>query len=316
VSSITAIQLAKIHCVLGMVPFQVFMTIRLKNILCLTDFSKASESALQFAALVGRSYRAKIHALHVSAPGDYGQAVPGSIALPEWEEKAEEKARRLASLTGDLAYEPIVEYAPSVWPIVERLVQERQIDMLVAGAYGRTGVRKLALGSVAEEILRRSPVPVLMIGSEGEKEAQSGAYLRRILFTTDFTPDAAAAVPYAVSLAKEHGARLILFHVMAKPDPSKKDRHLDLSVAEVMHYLHETIPEGAELPFPSEVAVEFGDASEQIVRAAQKRDIQMIVMGIRSARVPSQGAMPLGRGVANSVIACGPCPVLAVRARN
>ena len=289
--------------------------VRLKNTLYLTDFSPASEAALPFAAAIGRKYGAKICVLHVLVPNLCGATSPemGALAVEAEEDTAREEIRRVDSQLSGLNHEVIVEIGAEVWPAIVQVIQDRQIDLLVLGTHGRTGAQKLVLGSVAEEIFRRSPVPVLTIGPVVRRGTHGGAHFRRILFATDFTPDAMSAIPYAISLAKENDAKLSLIHVMPQPDPTKEDRRFELSVAEVMHHLHETVPKDANLSSPPEAVVEFGEASEQIINAANKRNSDLIVLGVRSARGHLGAATHLGRGIAHRVVVSSACPVLTVR---
>jgi nucleotide-binding universal stress UspA family protein len=291
------------------------MMVRLKNVLYLTDFSGPSEAALPFAAALGRKYGAKVHALHVLVPHVSGQSSPvfGAIGVEAEEDTARGEIRRVDSQLIGLDHEAIVERGPGVWPIVARAIQERRIDVLVVGTQGRGGAQRFVLGSVAEEIFRCSPVPVLTIGPAVRSGSHDGARFGRILFVTDFTPDAASAIPYAVSLARENDARLILAHVMPYPDPNKEGGRFEMSVAEVIHHLYETVPKDANLPLLPGVAVEFGETSERIVKVAKERNAHLIVVGIRSARGRVDAATHFGRGIAHQVVACSPCPVLTVR---
>jgi len=100
---------------------------------------------------------------------------------------------------------------------------------------------------VAEEIFRRAMVPVLTIGPSVRKGLHSGGQFRRVLFATDFTLEAQAAAPYAISLAEENQARLLLLHVMRDPDTKSNRRTSQDSVANVLHQLCELVPEEAEL---------------------------------------------------------------------
>ena len=290
-------------------------TVRVKNALYLTDFSLPSEAALPFAAAISRKYGAKICALHVLVPNLYGETSPemGALAIEAEEDTAREEIRRVDSQLSGLDHEVIVKIGAGVWPVVAQVIQDHQIDFLVIGTHGRTGAQKLVLGSVAEEIFRRSPVPVLTIGPAVRRAIHSGAHFHRILFATDFMPDAMSAIPYAISLAKENDAKLILMHVMPQPDPTKEDRRFEMSVAEVMHHLYEIVPKDANLSSPPEAVVEFGEASEQIIKAANKRNSDLIVLGVRSARGHLGAATHLGRGIAHRVVVSSACPVLTVR---
>jgi len=265
------------------------------------------------AAAVGRKYGAKVYALHVVVPGIYGEGTSELEAMPiqAKEEAALEEFRRVGSQFIGLDHEVLEEHGLGVWMIVEKKIQDRRIDLLVLGTRGRNGVRKLAWGSLAGEIFGRSPVPILSIGPAVQS---GGADFRRILFVTDFTPDAAYAIPYAVSLARENDARLILAHVMPHPGAKKSDRPREMSVAEVIHHLYEMVPKDANLPLRPEVAVEFGKTSEQIVKAAKERNIHLIVLGVRCERGYRGSTTHFGGDIAQQVAACSPCPILTIRA--
>ena len=115
-------------------------------------------------------------------------------------------------------------------------IEADDVDLIVLGTHGRTGAEKLLLGSVAEEIFRRSPVPVLTIGPGVRSSTHNAGRFRRVLFATDLSPESLAAAPYAITLAQENQARLALLLVMRKPDsPSNGDKRLfDMSVAEAI----------------------------------------------------------------------------------
>jgi nucleotide-binding universal stress UspA family protein len=84
-----------------------------------------------------------------------------------------------------------------------------------------------------------------------------GGRFRRVLFATDFTDASLAATPYAISLAQENKSKLVLLHAMRTPqelnDEAGNDyewERFELSVAEAIHRLYETVPKDADLHFP------------------------------------------------------------------
>ncbi len=188
----------------------------LKNVLYLTDFSEPSETALPFAISVAREYGAKVHAFHVLIPAVYTYMSPEMVeaALENQDEIARESMQRVESQLAGLPHESVIERGTGIWPGVERAIKDYAIDLIVLGTHGRTGAQKLLLGSVAEEVFRRSPVPVLTIGPAERSGAHKAAKFRHVLFATDFTAESLAAAPYAVSMAQENNAGLILLHVM------------------------------------------------------------------------------------------------------
>lgn len=291
--------------------------ISLRNILYLTDFSGPSEAALPFAVAIARGYGATVYSLHVLMPPPYVHSVPPVTAasLEVEEENANNAMQRLQSQLAGLTYETSMERGIPVWAAVDRAIKDHDIDLIVLGTHGRTGAEKLLLGSVAEEIFRRSPVPVLTIGPGVRSGAHGGGRFHRVLFATDFTSASSAAAPFAVSLARENQARLILLHVMPRPEkrPDSDEKHGELSVAEAIHQLYESVPQDAGLPSPPEIAVEFGEPSARIVDAAKNRGADLIVLGVRGATGPLGASIQVVRAIAHKVVARATCPVLTVR---
>jgi nucleotide-binding universal stress UspA family protein len=255
----------------------------LKNILFLTDFSEPSEVAIPFRDRSCARVR-----------GAGGNATSGFTAC--W------RASRDAHVRGE-----------SVWSSVEQILSDREMDLVILGTHGRTGAMKFLLGSVAEEIFRRASVPVLTIGPSVRKVAHSGGRFHRVLFPTAFTPEAQGAAPYAVSMAQENQARLLLLNVMRDPTLKGTDKAGQDSVANVMHQLHELGPQAAELWCRSEATVRFGNPSERILEVASEHDADLIVLGVRDAAGRLGAATHLERTTAHKVVAHAACPVLTVR---
>ena len=304
--------------------------ISIKNILFLTDFSEPSEVALPFATSIARGYGAKVYALHVFTPDPNVCGAPAKLAIAAIETGEQHaKARVDSQLTG-LEHETIVDWSIDLWDAVQRTINENHIDLIVMGTHGRTGVDKFFMGSVAEEIFRRSTVPVLTIGPHVRSSVHAAGRFHRILFPTDFTAASEAASPYAISLAQENKAKLVLLHVMRSPEPpntngrskdggnqherSENDqRRFELSVAEAIHHLYETVPTDADLYLPPQSIVEYGDPAERILSAAQERSSDLIVLGVRDASGRIGAATHLARATAHKVVAHALCPVLTVR---
>lgn len=72
--------------------------------------------------------------------------------------------------------------------VLGEIVTGSEIDLVVLGTHGRTGIRKLAIGSIAEEIFRRARCPVLSVGPHVSHKLDRGAEFHHILFATDFSP--------------------------------------------------------------------------------------------------------------------------------
>jgi nucleotide-binding universal stress UspA family protein len=287
----------------------------LKNILLLTDFSEPSELAVPFVIAIAREYESKVYAMHVLTPVPLAYATPesASAAMEGLEEGAQAGMQRVDAQLDGVPHETILVRAESVWSPVEQVLDECEIDLVILGTHGRTGAIKLLLGSVAEEIFRRAGVPVLTIGPSVRKGLHSGGQFRHVLFATDFTTEAQAAAPYAISMAQENQARLLLLHVMREPDFKTRKRTPEDSVANAMHQLYELVPSEAALWCRPEATVRFGNPAERILEAATELEADLIVLGVRDAAGHLGAATHLERTTAHKVVARATCPVLTVR---
>jgi nucleotide-binding universal stress UspA family protein len=287
--------------------------IAINNILYLTDFSQPSESALPFAVSIAREYGAKVNAFHVLIPAVYTYTTPetAAVTLDAQEDDAQANMQRVKAQLVGLPNETIIERNTGVWPALESAIKELSIDLIVVGTHGRTGAQKLLLGSVAEEIFRRSHVPVLTIGPSEKRGAHRGARFHHVLFATDFSEDSLAAAGYALSMAQENEAKLTLLHVMKEPelfDKTAEDR-----ISSASFRLHEIVPEAAESWCRPDTVVRFGTAADRILDVAKDRDVDLIVLGVRGNRGVPGAATHLERATAHKVVVHAPCPVLTVR---
>jgi nucleotide-binding universal stress UspA family protein len=289
--------------------------VQLGNILYATDFSEPSELALPFVEGLARRYGATVHALHVLTLNGLASFTPemAGIAYEAAAERALASMQELDSRLAGLHHQTLVERALNVWQGVEQVIRDRSIDLIVVGTHGRTGATRLVLGSVAEEIFRRSALPVMTVGPAVRTSTHNGGHFHRILFATDYTPASVCAAPFAVSLAEVNQGRLVLVHVAPTFNSKKADRKSDLSVAEMIQRLYDTVPQDARLSIPPEVAIEYGHPSEKIIDAAKRRSADLIVLGVRSAHGHLGAATHLERATAHEVVAHAPCPVLTVR---
>lgn len=298
-----------------MVTVQPGKRIDFKHVLFLTDFSEPSCDALPFATAIARGYGSRVYAVHVIVPSTYAYMSPEAAVtiLDDQEEWAKtEMARVEAQLTG-LPRESIIERGSSLWEVVSRLVTEREIDLIALGTHGRTGLKKTLLGSYAEEVFRRSQVPVLTSGPAARVGAHSAGRFRRVLFATDFNEVSSLAAPYAVSLAQENQAQLILLHVLPLPKPGKAIKPGELSVAEATHQLEDLVPQEARQWCRPRGLVEHGDPAARILAVAKEYGADLIVLGVRGIDRLARAATRVQNDISYTVVAHAPCPVLTVR---
>lgn len=287
--------------------------VSLKNILFATDYSPAANAALPYMIGIAHRFGSKVFAVHVRTPEVYGTALPESwpILAEAAEKLGQEEAASLKKRLGDIPHEVVIGEG-DVWGVVSRVIKEKDIDLIVLGTRGRTGIGKVLLGSVAEAIFRQSPCPVLTVGPRAPEDAERLLEMKEILHATDFSPACQAAAPYAISLAQENQARLTLLHVIEKPVVGDLVKPADY-MESTLRALRELVPPEAELWCEPHVQVEQGAPAEKILEVAEKRHADLIVLGMRRTEGPVGVATHLGRATAHKIVSHAACPVLTVR---
>lgn len=288
--------------------------IQLKNILYATDFSAAAEVAALYAAELAKHYGAKLHALHVRPVIVDPMSSPENWRLIEKaaEMEAERERRKLLDKFAGIETNILIGEG-DFWPALRGAVQENDIDLIIVGTRGRSGIRKFLLGSVAEEVVRNATCPVLTVGPYSPSAPKAGGEINKILFATDFSPESSAAVPYAISLAQEFQAHLTLLHVITKPKTGDLVHPSELA-ASSLHLLRKLVPWEAELWCAPEYIVEQGAAAERILEVAARQENDLIVLGVRKPAGLTGAATHLPTATAHKVVSRAYCPVLTVRA--
>lgn len=286
--------------------------IAINNILFATDLDVSAQAAMFCAKELARRYNAVLFTVNVLPHSPFVEAVE-----PDAEQIRLAAGQKLSALTKpfmDINHKEMIEQG-EVPEVLSRLVEENDIDLIVIGTGARTGLEKLLLGSVAEEVFRNASCPVLTVGPH-VTHWEVDRDLRHILFATDFGPESVHALPYALSLAEDNGARLTLLHVapepgIALPEPEPGAMPvLDPSelVASGEKQLRALIPEGMALWPEPEYLVQFGPPAETILRIGS-RDVDLIVLGVKR---PGLLTKHLGAGVAYKVASAAGCPVLSI----
>lgn len=179
-------------------------------ILVPTDFGPHAAQALRYAAaLAGRfqSHLLVIYADTFVSPIDYTASVGGAFAVSREEliEGAREQLRRFAraNVSNDAAACDLRVVLSTPALAISELVRETGANLIVMGTRGRTGLRRLLIGSVAETVMRAATVPVIAVH---ESAAQHDP-IHVIARWAESTPEDAAAVSFAGVLAGIGGAR-------------------------------------------------------------------------------------------------------------
>jgi nucleotide-binding universal stress UspA family protein len=283
----------------------------IENILFATDFSSSSAGALAFSLAVARWYGSKILSVHAVMPEPHYSVPLEPIPLeldPLWQQAKKKMAEfETRGAFGDVPHEAILQHGQP-WEVVARVMREQRTDLLVLGTHGRTGIRKLVLGSQAEIIFRQATCPVVTVGPHVHPDPTEHWNPKTVVFATDFSETSLHAFPFALSLAEETQARLILSHFMGLvPSDCKDDIEVD-----AYERLKKLIPPDAEQWFRPEFTVRADLPAAGILNLAEERKADLIVMGARKRVLPGAFAH-LPWATASEVVSRATCPVLTVR---
>lgn len=210
----------------------------------------------------------------------------------------------------ELTRQIFIERGP-LWHVLEKVIQEREIDLIVLGTHGRRGLKKLVLGSVAEEVFRRARCPVMTIGPHTLVEGAAEGRIGTILYAVDSEEGTKESLPYALGLARKHQAKLVLLHVLP-PMEEIPPAEIEFMAAGTRQQLLNLIPPVTELACPPEPIVVFGAAADEVLRVAQQQQAELIVMAVRRVGL-SLAAAHLPWATAHRVVCEAPCPVLTIR---
>lgn len=288
--------------------------IPLNRILYATDFSSASRTALPLVGALARRYHSEVYLANVRSPLPYTMATPEAVCVVE--RKREQEARagmdellRSSELRG-IAATPLIETGDPAEEL-KRAVRDHAIDLAIVGTHGRTGLMRLLLGSIAEELFRNLECPVLTVGPRYiSRLAPFAGRINTILFPTDLSVSSRTAFPYAESLALEYHAKIILLHTISAHNALSSIAMETAALArrEVQRmFCAETGPRS-----DYEILIDFGDPAERILGCARDVEADLIAFGVRTA---GEASTHFRNTVAYRVVLNAECPVLTCRAR-
>ncbi|HXW15528.1 MAG TPA: universal stress protein [Terriglobia bacterium] len=283
-----------------------------KKILLATDFSPASVAALPYALTIARHYGSVLFVANVVSPELPDLRPPESTAkiLQGAKQSAEQNMERLLSAErqSGVSCQPLIGEG-EIREVLLEMISQNGIDLIVLGTHGRGGLRRLLLGSVAEEVFRKAPCPVLTVGPKTSETRTMDVHLEHILYPLEFVPDTSDAAAYAVSLAEQYHAKLTFMKVFEETDPSSD---VEAVVREpARHWIDDHIPTESDLRERVSFKPGFGPAAEAICKFADNRGVDLIVMGARRLDPVMAAHLPKP-DTAYEVVRTAPCPVLTI----
>jgi nucleotide-binding universal stress UspA family protein len=280
-----------------------------ETILVPTDGSDCAQSGVEYAEDLARRYDARVHALCVadsrtldSGPRyDQLKSERAEVAARACDELSESGVSTERAVRTGVPHRAILDYA-----------SERDIDLVVMGTHGRTGVERYLLGSVTEKVVRLSDVPVLTVRA-GDDQEVTYPYTD-VLVPTDGSEGAEAAIDPAVDIARAYGARV---HALSVIDTMAMG--VDGPSGAILGALEESaqsavdrVEERASRASVSavETATRHGNPYRGIRSYVQDNDVDLVVMGTRGR---SGVERYLLGSVAEKTVRTSPVPVMTVR---
>ncbi len=295
-----------------------------KHILVPTDFSSDANRAGYYAATMAEPWGSKVTLFHVIALFEYDPNDP-SHHFPNAEEiyKSMEAAatRQMGEIHNKhkhVKFKNVMVRGISPAEEILRYAGENNVDLIVMGTHGRSGLSHFLLGSVAEKVIRHMPCPVMTIRYRDGEDDQVPSF-KRIVVPIDFSAYSKQAVNYAVEIASKFDATLEFIHVIEEQIhpayyvtgessifeliPDLRERSIDA----MKEFVEEAIPKGLAHTFH----VREGRAYQAIVKFAEEQNADLIVIATHG--LSGLDYLLLG-STTEKVVRKSKTPVLAIRA--
>jgi nucleotide-binding universal stress UspA family protein len=287
------------------------------KILCPIDFSPGAGSAQRVAVRLAAESNAElvlVHAWHIP-PTAFSLDAPFPAQVVQ--QIADDSQRALdAAVRGAVAAGvhhvtgKLLNGVP--WTQIIDQLEQQAFDLCVVGTHGRTGLRRILLGSVAEKVVRHAPCSVLVVRPDSEAKP-----FTHVLIPTDFSADARHAIELAPKLVAPQGA-LTLLHVIEVPATYTSDlptaeiaRELDQRAKTAVADAAARLSTIATTPVATRIRV--GAPGAQTLAVIEDDPaIDLVVMGSHGRTGIKRALMG---SVAEKVVRHARCPVLVARER-
>lgn len=294
-----------------------------KSVMVPVDASPFAESALRYALALVRAANARLHVVLVhETPALVERATTlGSELLEPQQRQAEEEylgalVERLSTEDGTAAERSLLTGVPA--SALAEFARRRNIDLIVMSTHGRGPFNRLWLGSVADGLIRRSRVPVLLVRPTDSGAAPTAAPDRRVLVAVDGSEAGEIALAFGAQLCRLTGAACTVIRVVVPPahvitsripDTARMVREkTEQASHQAEQYLRSVSARVGTLPDSTRTEVVTGtDVATAILRCAETEGADLIAIGTRGHGGAAR--MVLG-SVADKVIRGSPVPVL------
>jgi len=246
-----------------------------QQILCPLDLSPASAAVLSWARLIAEAFSAKVNVLHAEYSEFPRYFTEGQVQDLAAEERASKHqlqndveclARRV--LGDRVPYAVTIESGNAVEVILAKL-RAGNADIVVMGSHGHSGIARLMMGSVAENVVREARVPVLIV--RGPELAPGTRVLRQVLCSSDLR-DGGNCITVAAEIASRLEAEAQIVHAVETPGPSASDEK---------ERLCRLVPDRLKQRCKTVDVLLHGDPAEEVISFARANATDLIVVGVR-----------------------------------
>jgi nucleotide-binding universal stress UspA family protein len=289
------------------------------KILLATDLSPWAQEAEAYACSIALSWKATLIVMSVLEfpPGMNPEYAVNRLYLDELMKESTTRLVDVKARAGGLGLSVQSRIATGI-PSEEVLAVARaeDVELVVVGTRGKTGLEHILLGSTAERIIRMAPCPVVAVPAAKQHAGENPkATITRMLVPVDFSDCSLDALEYGALIARRSNASLKLLHVLEPVSygldftlPHMSER--ESSKTAITKRLSDLVSALTSVGLTSDFLMSGGLPADSILDAARAQSVDVIVMGTHGRRGLSHA---LFGSVAESVLRKSSCPVLTVR---
>ena len=271
----------------------------------------ANQTAFTYALEQAREFGAELIIFHAYDTLMASSSAASGIVYYDFEAAAAEDVKHLQPLA-DKAREQGVECQLIARPglpeeQILKLARERGVDRIVMGTHSPGPIGKLLVGSVAEAVLRKSPVPVFVAGPDVLDGAYRNFATRTVLCALSLTEKSELVVEFAAKVAAQHKARLVLQHVIRPQE--RREVLANRTLSGIENDLLNMVPPELQQAVQTQAIVVAGDPTEELLYQSRAQYADLIVLGAHGA---TAFAAVTRHGVVYKVLAHAQCPVITL----
>jgi nucleotide-binding universal stress UspA family protein len=285
------------------------------TILVPTDGSDAAKKAVEGGIALAERFDASLHSIYVVKSNDYPQQVRSELSTEAFQQ-GNAILDEITSLRDQTAVDITTQVIETEAQVHQEIIDygtDHNVDLILMGTHGRTGLNHLILGSIAERTLRVSPIPVLTV----HRKTTIDPNIEKILVPTDGSETASKAAAHAIQIAAMTNGTLHIVHVVdltAFSGEYGSGSVLNALEATGQQAVDTIIEHATEADIQSvEASVLSGSPSRAITDYATDRDIDLVVMGTHGRS--SLDRLLIG-SVTEKVVRLAKMPVLSVAPQN